>query len=365
MINEIRGGMFVASKKQKMIDFLLRNANPSIKRRVKAEILHDLSTAEAALYQEQILQEPMIQRLTACQQADGWIGNRLHGGWETQEGGTKYFAEKAIDKDTPVLKRAMEAFAVVPLDDWRYDTRGKIIDEFKVTGHGHNLIRCACIARAGYDDVIDISPQIQLSLECFRRVLEVDSVLDITHTVRGGKQRVFNENERWPCRYHLDILAHTSSWKTEANIAMTAEAVAKLMRTDRPELVNLVPASWVGYPLGALGAFPAQGLTVKATCLLPSPMSIPYRGKPEVYQLEYLEWFARCGIVKYVPALREAVVDIYQSVDDEGICRAPVLEIKDWGAYGGFRLEVDWKSKIRKACDVTFRALLIMQYANI
>jgi hypothetical protein len=354
----------VKSKKQKMIDFLLKNANPSIKRRLKSEILRNLTPDEAALFQEQIMKEPMIQRIMACQQENGWIGKSLHGGIETQEGGTKYLAEKAVDKETPVLKRAMEAFATIPLDDWCYDTRGKIIDEFKVTGHGHNLIRCACIARAGYDDVIDISPQIQLSLDCFKRVLEVDSVLDITHPVHGGKQRVFYENEKWPCRYHLDILAHTNSWKNERNIKMVADSITKLMKTDRPELVNLVPASWVGYPLGTLGAFPAQGLTVKVTCLLPSPMSIPYRGRSEVYQMEYIEWFARCGVVKHIPALRKVVDDIMRSVDDEGICHANVLEVKEWGPYCGFRLETDWKSKTRKACDITFRALLILHYAN-
>ena len=327
--------------------------------------LHGLTASEAALYQEHIMQEPMIQGIIACQQENGWIGRGLHGGLDTQEGATKYLAEKAVDRETPVLKLAMEAFARIPIDDWCYDTRGKLIDEFKATGHGHNLIRCACIARAGYDDVIDISPQVRLSLDCFRRVLEVDSVLDITHTVRGGKLLVFNDNERWPCRYHLDILAHTSSWKNEDNIRMIADSVAKLMKTDRPELVNLVPLSWVGHPVGPLGAFPAQGLTVKSTTLLPSPMSIPYRGRPEVYQLEYIEWFARCGIVKYVPALREAVEDIIRYVDDEGICHAPVLELKDWGPYCGFRLETDWRSKTRKACDITFRALLIQHYADL
>ena len=351
------------SKKQKMIDFLLKNANPSIKRRVKSEILHNLTADEAALYQEQIMQEEMIKRIIECQQENGWIGKKLHGGLDTQEGATKYLAEKALEKDTPVLKRAMDAFESVPLDDLCYDTRGKIIDEFKVTGHGHNLIRCACIGRAGYDDVIDISPQIRLSLDCFRRVLEIDSVLDITRPIRGGKQFVFNDNEKWPCRYHLDILAHTSSWKNEQNIRMISDAITKLMKTDRPELVNLVPSSWVGYALGPLGAFPAQGLTVKVTSLQPSPLSIPYRGKPEVYQMEYIEWFSRCGIVKHVPALREVVDDILSTVDDEGICNAPVLELKDWGAYGGFRLETDWKSRIRKACDITFRALLILHYA--
>ncbi|MDF2542459.1 MAG: hypothetical protein K0S47_2177 [Herbinix sp.] len=350
--------------RDKMITFLLKNANPSIKRRVKNEILYDLALNEAEEYQAQILQEPMIQHIMACQKENGWIGTSLHGGIETQEGGTKFLAEKALDKETPVLKRAMDAFVSTPLDDWCYDTRGMIIDEFKVTGHGHNLIRCACIARAGFDDVIDISPQIQLSLDCFQRVLEVDSVLEITHPIRGGKLRVFNDNEKWPCRYHLDILAHTSSWKNEQNVKMVADSITKLMRTDRPELLNLVPSSWVGHALGPLGGFPAQGLTVKVTCLLPSPISIPNRGKPEVYQMEYMEWFARCGVVRYIPALREALDDIIRAVDDDGICRAPVLELKGWGPYCGSQLEVDWKSKIRKSCDITFRALLIQHYAN-
>jgi len=54
-----------------------------------------------------------------------------------------------------------------------------------------------------------------------------------------------------------------------------------------------------------------------------------------------------------------------ESVDNEGICHAPTLELKEWGPYCGSRLEVDWRSKTRKACDITFRALLIQHYAKI
>ena len=38
--------------KQKMIDFLLANANPSIKSRIKSEILNRLSKEESDLYQK-------------------------------------------------------------------------------------------------------------------------------------------------------------------------------------------------------------------------------------------------------------------------------------------------------------------------
>ena len=350
--------------KDKMIKFLLENANPSIKRRVKSEVLDNLTSEETAQYQEQIMQEPIVQQVAVCQKENGWIGTSLHGNITTQEGGTKFLAEKALNKDTPLLKRAMDAFVNIPLDNWCYDTKGRIFDEFRVTGHGMNLIRCACIARAGYDDVIDISPQIQLSLDCFKRVLEVDSVLDISRPIKNGKHRVFNDYEKWPVRYHLDILAHTNSWKNEKNIKMLADSITKMMKTDRPELVNYCPSSWVGYALGPLGGFPSQGLTVKVTCGLPSPINIHLPNKPEVYLLEYIEWFARCGIVQYIPALQDAVNDILDSVDNEGICRAPMLEGKDWGPYYGMKLEVDWKSETRKVCDITFRALLILHYSE-
>jgi hypothetical protein len=226
--------------KNKMIEFLLNNANPSIKRRIKSEILHNITQAEGAEYQRQILQEPNIKRTIACQKENGWLGNGFHGTnknagqFENMETCTKYLGEKAVDKDTPVLKRAMDAFITVPLDDLCYGTRGIFIDEFKTTGHGHNLIRCACIARAGYDDVIDISPQIQLSLDSFKRVLEVDSVLEVSRLVKKGKSRI-------------------------------------------------------------------------------------------------------------------PVVDAI---------------FKDWGPYAGLQLETDWKSNIRRDCDITFRALLILHYSN-
>ena len=83
-----------------------------------------------------------------------------------------------------------------------------------------------------------------------------------------------------------------------------------------------------------------------------------------MYLLEYIEWFVRCGIVQYIPALQYAVNEILDSVDGEGVCRVPVLEVKGWGPYAGMQLEVDWKSKIRKYCDITFRALLILHYSK-
>lgn len=147
--------------KQKMIDFLLENADPSIRYRVKTEVLReDVAPEEKAELHSQIMAEPIIRSIVACQKENGWLGNDFHGpnknaaAFENQEVGTKYLGEKLVFKETPVLKMAMEAFVTTELTDLCYRTKGKYFDEFRYAANGQNIIRCACIARAHYDDVI-------------------------------------------------------------------------------------------------------------------------------------------------------------------------------------------------------------------
>ncbi|MDR0964461.1 MAG: hypothetical protein LBM60_07590 [Clostridium sp.] len=349
----------------KSIDFLLENANPSIKRRVKSEILHNLTQEEASEYQAQIVQEPNIKRCFASQLDNGWFGHGFHGmnknagQFENQETCTKYLGEKAVDKGTPALKRSMEAFINIPLSDWCYRTKGYVPDEFKLAANGTNLYRCTCIARAGYADIIDISPQIQLSIDSFRRVLEVDSILDVTRSIKSCKYFIFNDYEKWPCRYHLDMLAHTESWKDESNKKIIADSVTKMMRTDRPELFNLGTVSWFhGHAVGTSGCFPSHGFSLKRTVKKTNML---------YYHMEYIEWLARCGVVPMISALDDVVNDIIDSIDNDGICKIPIEDsmFTGWGPYAGLQLEVDWKTKTRRDCDITFRALLIAYYAGM
>lgn len=347
-------------KKQSMIDFLLENANPSIKYRIKKEILKDITSDEEKELQNKILNEPITQSIINCQKENGWLGNGFHGSnknagaYENQEVGIKYLAEKGVLKDTMVLKKAMDAFVTTELSDLCYRTKGKVYDEFKYAANGQNIIRCACIARAGYDDVIDIKPQIQLSLDSFKRVLEVDSILEVSRSIKSSKYRVFNNFEKWPCRYYLDILAHTSSWKTEENKIILANSIKKLMRSDRAELIGVGAASWVGHVLGTLGCF-TEGFTIAI-----EKDSIHYT------QMETVLWLCKCGLTPYIEKLQHEVNIIRDSINENGICEANVDEgqIKGISTYSGLQLEVDWKLPVRRFCDVTFRALQIIHYSK-
>ena len=79
----------------RMIAFLMESANPSIKLRVKKEVLGAISAAEEAELVSQIREEPIYRSLAACQKENGWLGNGFHGPnkdagpYENQEVGTK------------------------------------------------------------------------------------------------------------------------------------------------------------------------------------------------------------------------------------------------------------------------------------
>ncbi len=353
--------------KQRMIAFLLENANPSIRLRVKKEILHNITEQEEKTLQEQILNEKLIRFIAEKQLKNGWIGLGFHGSsrhagqYDNQETATKYMGEKGL-KGTKLLDRAMDAYVTTKLTDLCYESKGQYWSEFEIPAYGsQNMIRCACIARAHYDDVIDISPQIGLSLESFRRVTEVDSIQDVSRPVKKG--RLFNKNERWPCRYHFEILAFTADrWYNKENAAMLAEAFQRLMRTDREEIINTPVSCWVGNHAVGPGWLLNEGFSISGD-------GLNRHGDDGVRRtnLEKVEWLSRCGLYDYLPQLREEVEFIADSIEQDGSCSAAAYEgeIRGWSPYFGAQLETDWRAKIRRKCDITFRALLIVHYTGI
>lgn len=351
--------------KQKMIEYLLNNANPSIKLRVKKEILQDITSREEKELQEQILKEKIIAFMQEKQQPNGWIGLGFHGSnkdagqYDNQEVATKYMGEKGL-QGTALLDGAMEAFRTTELTDSIYRTKGHYYSEFKIPANGQNIIRCACIARAHYDDVLDIKPQVGVALESFKRVTEVDSIFDVSRPTK--KCRLFNDYERWPCRYHLEILAFTKEdWRNEENVAVLAEAFRRLMRTDREEIMNTPVACWVGHAVGPLW-YLGEGYSISGDGLNHHSADGIHR-----VNFEKTEWLVRCGLYHHLPELKTEVDFIMDHVGSDGVCNVDFYEkeFRSWAPYFGLTLETDWRSKKRKYCDVTFRALLVAHYAHI
>ena len=356
--------------KQKMIEFLLENASPSIKKRVKDEVLGNLTIEESVRYQEQIMSEATIQGVINSQHLDGWVGDNYsnHGIFRGHYCALLHLTEKSVHKDSPVMQKAIKALVQTPIADKRYG-RSWDFDEFKYPGMGAKLTHSAHIAAAGYDDLYDISTHIQLSFDSIKRMTEIDHPYDILHTKikKGHEVYAFNDYEKWPCTVHFQILAYTQSWRSDKNIKIVAQSVNQMMRTDDPALVSFIPNSQVGC-FG--GGFPAQGMTVKSSGLYPSPIMCPiskdgkdHNGK---YHFAHIERFARCGIIPHVPELKKVVNEIAASIDTNGVCRLENVceRLFRSGKYYGMQLETDWRTRTRKECDITFRALLILHYSQ-
>lgn len=341
--------------KQKMIDFLLANANPSIKLRVKKEILQDITEQEENEWQAQILDERIIKLMTEKQQPSGWIGLGYHGPckdagqYDNQETGTKYLGEKGM-KGSIILDRAMDAFSTTEISE-SFLRRSPAYEEGSI-----DLTRAACIARAGYSNDINIEQEVAISLGAFKRVTEVDSIFDVSRPMKHF--RVFNDNETWTCRYHLEILTFTTElWKNEENVEILAEAFKRLMRKDREEIINTPVKYWVGNHGVNPGWHIGEGYSIKE----------PNTDGIHRINVERVEWLSRCGLYSHIPELKEEVDYIMDNINNDGIYMGEVEEwgFRNWSPYFGQQLETDWRAKKRKQCDVTFRALLTAHYAGL
>ena len=93
--------------KDKIIEYLLDNADPSIVLRVKKEILHSCSESEEESLMEKITEQKIVQTILKSQKADGWIGNNYHGSspkngagmYDNMEVGLRYLVEKGFQRD--------------------------------------------------------------------------------------------------------------------------------------------------------------------------------------------------------------------------------------------------------------------------
>ncbi|GKX66368.1 hypothetical protein [Inconstantimicrobium mannanitabidum] len=345
------------------IVYLLENACNSIKYRLKSEVLNNITHDEKIELQKQILSEKNVKEIISVQKADGWIGNGFHGsnahapGMLNQEGGLKYLIEKGIQKDNPIIERAISSFSNRDITDLCYRTKGKLVDEYVYPCIGHRLYITTIIAHAGYEDKVDISNNIKLAFDSFISVLNIDSIDDLL-TVYKGKL-CFRDGIKWPCIYHLRTLAYTKSWRTHRNIQKLADSINKLI-----EILPLVDND-------IYTKYKSQ-LVAPSEAFINQPF-IPSFNNNDVSQkwFERMELLAKCGVFPYVDKLQsELTLMKAEALMSNGILKLSVnpknlSSFKVWGPYGGLALEENWRIKNRQWNDLTFRMVLISHYSEI
>ena len=346
------------------IDFLIENADPSIVLRIKKEILSSITADEELALVNQIIVQNNVQTVVRAQKPDGWIGNNFHGEskvlgagmFDNMETGLRFLAEKGISQDNDYVSKAVNAFLLNEpfFAEFRQQAPE---DDYDFTALGLYLLRSSVILRAGYEnllpknDFIDLRHDVAFSYETFLNVLNYNNADDVVDTSR--RKLCFKKGVKWPCSYDLRILAHSQSWRSSSNLQLLADSLNRLFSLKHKEEQMI-------YTYNAQKQYQSPCLAFihnQMFCLGLMDESYP--------QLDLMELFARCGVINKVAFLRMKYKYILSLIgDDHSIKYKFSTADRKWGPYGGFALECDWKSKIRKQCDVLFRTLLIDHYTE-
>ena len=91
------------------IQFLLDKACPSIKSRVRREILcQSRQEAGVSSLQTDIINDEVVENVLASQDDDGWLGKGFHG-YGSMEAGIRLLIEKDLDPENLNFRRAINA----------------------------------------------------------------------------------------------------------------------------------------------------------------------------------------------------------------------------------------------------------------
>lgn len=335
-----------------VMEELLDRACPSIQYRLRAEILRQpRADADMLRLQGQILEDAAVKTVMGWQQPDGWLGRDFHGA-DGIECGIRLLCEKGVEKSNPLLGRALDALATCgPARlEGGIGRVGRWLDELRLGGS--EMIRAAVLAYAGVEDLPIVQAQVERALAGFAAVLEVASIADLFDLYRG--QRVLKPGLAWPGIYHLRLLAYTVAWRTPQRVDKLAECVQRLAQLS---------------PIPEFNARHGSQLIAPASFCMHDfdPDLSGLNDAGWMMEFHRLELLARLGVIDRIPALQRQAAALEEILGAGGgfFClKLNHASFKQWGAYTGLMLEPDWRAQKRRMYDLTFRSLLILNYAK-
>lgn len=226
----------------KSIDFLLDKGGDVLKYRLHKEILKDLSPSEEEALLEKVLESPHYQLLTRYAKPNGYIGVGMHSldkyketPLQDGEAAARLLSNYAIPKESPIVRRFVAALRNDEILEQEFSYRPSEAARFRNrylglnNGGGLMVLVYTCQALLGYGDDQEVLPFVFTSFHAFQRLLHIRSLDDIT-TFNPRSKRKYNypyleQDAYFPCQYHLETLAHTQSWRSEAAVSTLAKAV--------------------------------------------------------------------------------------------------------------------------------------------
>lgn len=210
---------------KKHIDFLLKNACPSIRYLVHRNMLK--APADEPFMMElqiEILQQSNVQKHLSAQNPDGWFGHELHG-TDGMDCHIKGLLELGFETSSPYIQKAITALTTPGIasqhKNWFHG--GEALD---ADGRGGNrAVSAGILSWVKYhEDYPLLFDEISLAFEHLSAVLDYTSVDDFS--VKGKNKRYYKPNALFPGANHIGLLENTQSWRNEENMK-TAKNAAK------------------------------------------------------------------------------------------------------------------------------------------
>lgn len=328
-----------------VLKHLIENACPSIKYRIKNEIIKEnITDQEKIEYYQLIGKSPIVNKVMASQTESGYFSNRFHTPvsnskiW-SHEACVRYLLEMGLDLSFQPLKKAFDALL---LEDWKKECTGKAADLF-----GVESIRASLFVQADLNDYPFVENEINNALAGFRYLDEAKRLSDLIIPYKD--KQIFVEGKYLPNIYHLRILAFSKKWRTPKNIELISSALKKLYQ-------------WL----------PIRPTYIKYKSQLVAPAgTIAFAFNKDLDQIDprlafwwftFYELIARMGVLTEDSPFRKHIEHLISSVmSSEGffLDRFDKKSFINWSGYSGMALEDDWKTNQKRINDLTFRVYLI------
>lgn len=360
----------------KSVDFLLDKGGDVIKYRLHKEILHDLSEAEENALLERVMQTPNYQLVEKYRKPNGYIGIGMHS-WDKfketplqdGEAAARLLCNYGIPKDAAIVKDFISAMRDETILREEFSYYHPEIARFEnrfmglKNGSGLMVLIYTCQALLGCDDEY-MKPFVDISYDAFHRVLEINSLDEITiynpQLKRKNNCPYIESDTSFPCQYHLETLAHTASWRKDSNIEVFAKAVNhlnKIMKDDN-ELQIKIGSQYYG-PLLAY-ARPIKPFTMQ------EPYGLALR--------KTITHLAMAGGNK-IDVVRQSADVITEAIQADGILRADFESaylkkrykdgLKYPTPYSEISLETNHRTDTQIWCELTFWAVQLLHILTL
>lgn len=340
---------------QKQVDFLLENASPNIRYRVKREILKEsIDTSEMMGLQTKILTLPKVKKAFACQRENGFFGSVLHGVYfDGFDSTVNLLKRNGVEIAEPRMVKAKESLA--NWQEYKQDhfyKSGNAMDE-----HGRGGFRAIWaeqLVELGADESLpQIQEQISNALNAFRGALLYSTPDDFSKkaTFRGKPCRYYIKGAAFPAANHISILEKTLSWRRPENLEMVRRSYwhcKKIMKDYHDGFIYINCGYFVG-PFNYNWNAPKERISIRSFDNHPIDFAWFMRGLSTA-SISYPIFDD--GNPHFAESLAEMIIDenLINNIGEE--------QLRHFKNYSS--LVPSWRKKENIACDICFPILLAL-----